>query len=166
MVVVAVAGILGGMAVLEIGSMRRGLEGDGAMRVVMGRLNLARETAVARRELVRVDFVGTNTVRTTVEGEVDEVMLESGVQFALVQGIPDTPDAFGRVSETTFGSITQTTIFFNSEGSMVDAGGSPINGTVFMAKADNVMSARAVTVLGTTGRVRGHRWDGRQWARV
>jgi hypothetical protein len=101
-----------------------------------------------------------------VEGEVDEVMLESGVQFALVQGIPDTPDAFGRVSETTFGSITQTTIFFNSEGSMVDAGGSPINGTVFMAKADNVMSARAVTVLGTTGRVRGHRWDGRQWARV
>jgi len=34
---------------------------------------------------------------------------------------------------------------------------------VFVTLPNVVLSARAVTVLGSTGRVRGYRWDGSGW---
>jgi Tfp pilus assembly protein FimT len=166
MVVVGTISLLGGAAVMQMGSLRTGLQGDGAMRVAMGALNLAREAAVARRRSVTVDFVGTNVIRTTVGEEVSEVAFESGVEFALVAGVGDTPDTFGRVSATTFGSVTRTSVVFNSEGSLVDGAGTPMNGTIFLAIPNTGLSARAVTVLGTTGRVRGYRWDGHAWVRT
>jgi prepilin-type N-terminal cleavage/methylation domain-containing protein len=166
MIVVAMIGILGGMAVLQIDTLRKGLLGDGAMRVVMGQLNIARETAVARRRSVTVEFVGSNVLRLTIGDEASNVAFESGVQYALVQDMGDTPDGFGRAAPTTFGSTMQTTVTFNSEGSLVDGGGSPINGTVFLAVPGEPLTARAVTVLGTIGRVRGYRWDGTRWSRV
>jgi len=43
MVVMCVIGILSGMAVLQIGSVRPGMQADGAMRMMMGQLNSARE---------------------------------------------------------------------------------------------------------------------------
>ena len=168
MIVVAMVGIMAGMAVISFGGMRQGLRGDGAMRVVMGQLNLARELAVARRRFVSVDFVGTNVLRTTVGDEVSEVTLESGAQYLLLAGQGDTPDAFGRISATTFGNATMTGVTFNGEGSLVvsQADGTVINGTVFLAIPNEPLSSRAVTVLGTTGRVRGYKHDGAAWRRV
>ena len=59
---------------------------------------------------------------------------------------------------------------FNTEGMLVDSGGIPVNGTVFLLiPTDGGFqqgSYRAVTVLGATGRVRGFRWNGGQWTRV
>lgn len=168
LIVVAMIGIMAGMAVVSFGSMRQGLRGDGAMRVVMGQLNVAREIAVARRRFVTVEFVGTNVIRTTAAAEVSDVAFEAGVQYALMPGQGDTPDAFGRTSPTTFGSATMTAVTFSGEGSLVvsQADGTVINGTVFLAIPGEPLSARAVTVLGTTGRVRGYRWDGAAWRRV
>jgi hypothetical protein len=40
------------------------------------------------------------------------------------------------------------------------------NGTVYLAMPSSLLSARAVTVLGSTGRVRGYKWDGRRWVLV
>ena len=58
------------------------------------------------------------------------------------------------------------TISFNTEGMMVDGSGNPLNGTVFLMIPKNVGSARAVTVLGSVGRVRGYRWNGMIWTRA
>ena len=58
------------------------------------------------------------------------------------------------------------TIMFNTEGMLVDSGGIPVNGTVFLLIPNQPGSFRAVTVLGATGRVRGFRWNGGQWTRV
>jgi hypothetical protein len=86
------------------------------------------------------------------------------VQYALVAGVPDTPDAFGRNAAVDFGGAP--TLVFTSEGMLVDAAGNPINGTVFLSINGGARSVRAITVLGATGRVRAYRWNGAQWTRL
>ena len=132
----------------------------------MAQLNMARETAVTQRRSITVRFVGANVLQIANGGEVTNLGFEGGVTYSLMPGIGDTPDAFGVASPTTFSSITQTQVQFNSEGALVDAANSPINGTVFLAVPNLPLSFRAVTVLGSTGRVRGYKWDGRQWKRA
>ena len=169
MLVVCVIGILGAIASFQIGSIRPGLLGDGAMRVVMSEMNTAREMAIAQRRRMQINFVGTNRIQierieltagqTTI---LRDVAFESGVGYQLIGGIADTPDAFGAGSATSFGA---TAVRFNTEGALIDTGGAPVNGTVFLAIPGQNLSYRAVTVQGSTGRVRGYKWVGNQWRR-
>ena len=155
---------------MQIATVRRSLQGDGAMRVVMTQLNNAREMAITQRRNMEVQFVGNNWVQiirddvpsgTTV---LTKVAFESNAQYSLVSGIGDTPDGFGNSSAISFGSAT--TIMFGPNGTLIDNNGDPINGTVFFSIARIPESFRAVTVLGATGRVRGYRWNGAVWTRV
>jgi Tfp pilus assembly protein FimT len=166
--VIALLGTLGGMAVMQMGAIRPVIQGDSAMRVVMGQLNLARERAIAHRRIVEVTFVGSNSVRLTQHDlpsgttEISTVPFEGRVQFGLLPGVPDTPDAFGNGAPIQF---TSATLQFNTDGVMVNALGAPVNGTVFLLIPNERLSFRAVTVLGSTGRVRGYRWSGAAWTR-
>jgi prepilin-type N-terminal cleavage/methylation domain-containing protein len=166
LIAVTLIGLVAGVAVGQWGALRPGFVGDGAMRMVIAQLNMARETAVTQRRSITVRFVGTNMLQITNGAEVTDIGFEGGVKYSLMANIGDTPDAFGMASPTTFGSITQTQIRFNSEGALVDSGNSPINGTVFLGVPELPLSFRAVTVLGSTGRVRGYKWDGRHWKRA
>jgi len=56
-----------------------------------------------------------------------------------------------------------TLLMFLSDGTFVDAQGNPLNGSVFLGLNNHPETARAVTVLGATGRVRGYRWTGSRW---
>jgi len=166
--VVALVGTLGGMAVMQMGAIRPVIQGDSAMRVVMGQLNLARERAIAHRRTVEVTFVGTNSVRLTQHDQpsgttvLSTVPFEGRVQFGLVAGVPDTPDGFGNGTPLQFSSAT---LLFNTDGVLVDTLGAPVNGTVFLLIPNERLSFRAVTVLGSTGRVRGYKWSGANWTR-
>jgi len=169
MVTLSITAVVGSMATANMVHARRSVQGDGAMRIVMSQLNLAREMAITQRHLMEVQFVGANWVRivrhetpgnaTTV---VSSVALESGANFALTGGVPDTPDAFGAAQ----------TVMFGTDGTLIDTNGAPVNGTVFLSIANLPESTRAVTVLGSTGRVRGYKWaaDGKgangSWVRV
>lgn len=167
MLVVCVMGIIAAMATLQIGSVRPGMQGDGAMRTVMAELNGAREMAIAQRRFMEISFVGTNRIQVIRHDlpngttTLRDVAFESGIQYGLISGIGDTPDAFGNGSATSFGSATS--IMFSTDGSLIDSAGAPVNGTVFVAIPNVHLSFRAVTVLGTTGRVRGYKWTGSQW---
>ncbi|MCX6551405.1 MAG: hypothetical protein NTY02_10445 [Acidobacteria bacterium] len=68
---------------------------------------------------------------------------------------------FGSARAVDFGGLT--TVWFLSDGSLVDAANLPLSGTVFVGIATRPLSARAVTVLGPTGRVQGYKWDSRTW---
>ena len=83
------------------------------------------------------------------------------MEFRLFTGIPDTPDLFGNTSATAFG--TATTVSFSSEGCFVNQNGDPINGSVFLGKLNQPLSARAVTIFGPTALIREWRWNGSQW---
>jgi prepilin-type N-terminal cleavage/methylation domain-containing protein len=167
MVVVCLIGILGSMTVFQYLSARPGMQADAAMRVVMAELNSAREVAVSQRRSVQVAFVGVNRVTVT---RIDvpsgttllrDVSFEANLEFGLVEGAGDTPDAFGN------DSASPDMITFNSDGMLVDESGSPVNRTIFLIMPNAPQSFRAVTVLGSTGRVRGYRWAGAsRWMRV
>lgn len=169
--VVGLIGILSSMAVIEMSRTRPALRGDGAMRVILAQMRTARELAISERRYMRVVFTGTNqmdVVREEVPGPATTVLgsrlLEGGMQFAIVSGVPDTPDSFGATAAVSFGTVTD--IKFSPDGTLVNQSGQSINGSVFLAIPTVTESVRAVTVLGSTGRIRGYRWDGRSWRLV
>ena len=187
MIVLAVAGIVTGSAILQMNSSRPSLKGDGGLRVVMSQLNAARELAITQRRNMQVTFTLGNKVeifREKVGAEVlttppcvgaivatgcllSTTFIEGGVQFLFPTGTPtiiDTPENFGKASGVDFGSATE--VKFNPDGMLVNQLGAVINGTVFVMIPGQRMSARAVTVLGSTGRVRGYKWDGANWKLV
>jgi prepilin-type N-terminal cleavage/methylation domain-containing protein len=175
MVTISITAIVGSMATAGLVTARRVYQGDGAMRVVMAQLNTAREMAITQRHNMEIQFVGGNWVRIVrhenavgVTTVVSNVALEGNVQFSLTAGVPDTPDGFGAMSPIAFGAAAA--VMFTTDGTLIDSGGSPINGTVFLSILNQPESARAVTVLGSTGRVRGYRWVvgkiASSWSRV
>ena len=171
MLTVAIMAVVGGMATARMATARRAMQSDGAMRVVMTELNTAREMAMTQRRNMEVQFVGGNWVRVVrheAPGSVTTVLrsvaLESGATFSLAAGIPDTPDAFGNGNPVAFGAAQ--TIMFGTDGTLIDGNGNPLNGSVFLTIANMPLTARAVTVLGATGRVRGYKWYGTGWIRV
>ncbi|MDE3156376.1 MAG: prepilin-type N-terminal cleavage/methylation domain-containing protein [Acidobacteriota bacterium] len=167
MVVVAIIGITAAMAVFQAQVSLPSIRGDAGMRVVMAELNTARSLAISQRRTIQVNFVPPNAIQL-VRDEIPTgttilsyVPFEANVQFLQFAGVPDTPDAFGATSAVDFGAATS--LSFTSDGTFIDQSGVPVNGTVFLGIPNQPRSARAVTVLGATGRVRGYRWSGTQW---
>ena len=171
MLTVSIMAIVGSMATASMVKTRRSMQGDGAMRLVMEQVLMAREMAITQRHNMELQFVGGNFVRivrhetsgpiaTTI---LTSVALESNATFSLTPSVSDTPDAFGANAGLCFGtssgSCSAAAYQFNSDGTFSDANGVVINGTVFLSIAGQPESARAVTILGTTGRVRGYKWS-------
>jgi type II secretory pathway pseudopilin PulG len=162
--------VISSIAVIQAGTARQSYAGDGGMRTVLGQFNTAREMAITQRKYMRVVLTAPNLVQvlredTTVSTTtMSSVPIEGRVQFTLTNGLPDTPDAFGYASAVDFG--TAVNVKFTPDGTMVNQDGQTWNGSVFLAIPQMPLSARAVTVLGSTGRVRGYRWTGRAWKLV
>jgi prepilin-type N-terminal cleavage/methylation domain-containing protein len=171
LLVVAIMGAVGAMATAQMAVVRRSMQGDGAMRLVMSMMNTAREMAVTQRRTMEIKFIGTNWIQI-VRHEVPagtttlrSVAFEGNVTYERISTITtDTPDAFGNSAALAFGSATSYT--FSSDGTLIDNNGNPLNGTVFLAVVNVARSQRAVTVMGGTGRVRGYKWTGFAWKRV
>ena len=172
MMTVLLVGIIGSIAVFQIAAVRPGMLADGAARSVAAQLNHARERAVSQRREIRVawnlETHRLQLIELPLPGDVESVTvsdtaLEGGVQFGLLGGAADTPDAFGRASAVDF---DDDSVKFTTDGSLVDDGGNPVNGTFFLLIPNVGGSFRAVTVLGSIGRVRGYRWNGATWTRM
>ena len=165
--IVALMGVLGTMSVIQLGASRASIKGDGAMRIVMSEMRAARELAIGQRRYMRVVLTEPDKIeirREEVPGPATTVMsttrLEGGPTYTLM-GVGDTKDEFGYASAIDFG--TATTIKFTPDGTMINQSGNLTNGTVFIGLLPDVRSARAVTVMGATGRIRGYRFDGKTW---
>ena len=175
MFICGVIAIVSTMAVFQIGVSRPAALGDGALRVLLSQMNAARELAITQRRNMRLTFTNGSQVqiiREEVPGPtlttIRTVVFESGVQFGLITGLPDTPDTFGNATSVVFASATGTPpeVKFTPEGILVNQDGLTLNGSVFVAIPNQALSARSVTIFGSTGRIRGYRWDGRFWKPV
>jgi prepilin-type N-terminal cleavage/methylation domain-containing protein len=145
----------------------------------VGSLRLARETAISKRREVRVYFDQTTPapdfeqhVETQViagAGELPFAMnyaaLSRTTQFYVFPGLPDTPMAFGNLSAIYIGGVSDgpPIMKYTTTGAFVDGNNNPINGTIFLGIPGSTVSARAITIMGATGRVRPYYWDGTQW---
>ena len=155
-----------GMTTISVSHAVEASRGDGALYTVMSQLRTAGAMAINRRRSIQVQFNAPNEIvvtrfevptGTTV---VNQVFLEGHVQFVQFSGLPDTPDGFGAAGAVAFDGQTP---IFTAGGMSVDAVGAPLSGTVFLGIPNEVGTARAVTVFGGTGQVRGYAWTGSEW---
>jgi len=158
-----VIGIVSGMALVTIINVLPTLRADGGMQLVLTQLRQARQSSVDQRRNFAVTFVGTNRV-TVVRQEtgggttaIADYFFPYQMITKVYSGLPDTPDNFGKANAVNFNG---NVVVFVSDGTAVDSTGALINGTVFLGIGNNPMTARAVTVMGGTGRIRSYRYNG------
>jgi Tfp pilus assembly protein FimT len=175
LVVVAVTMIISGIAVFQGQNYLPTFRANAAMGQVIQQMRLARSTAVSDRRAIIVNIsaaAGTMQLQQVPPTGGIPVTLSTvtlaGAQFCLVPGVPDTPMAFGNsqpvnfVNATVPGAVVTVTEFL-SDGSFGQAVGIPVNGSIFICVPGKKDGVRAVTILGTTGRVRPYRWVTNAW---
>jgi prepilin-type N-terminal cleavage/methylation domain-containing protein len=166
---------------------------NAAMGGVSSQLRLARELAISRRRNVEIDFTAPNKIQIHTWTVLNEPPIPdpipvylndniaNGMQFYLTPGVPDTPMQFGNSSPISLSRPSGAggwAVMFTSSGNMVGAdptttanmnsvgNSNTLNATLFIglpANSGNTETARAVTILGATGRVRSYTWSGSQW---
>jgi len=101
------------------------------------------------------------------------IPLESNVQFLSFAGEPDTPDAFigsapvapNAIYTGAAAGVPASGVQFQSDGTLTNGNGVPINLTLFLGVNNIPTTARSMTILGNTGRVSPYRGTGKAWFR-
>ena len=168
LVVVAIGLILAGVAVLRFSRAMESAHVNSAVQIAMGQLRMARQESMDKRLQYIVTFLPPRTIQTqwiatgipaTTERTIS---FTNDVQFSAEPGLPGlgkTPDNFGLgtkaidFNQATGGGGTQ--IFFNPDGTAIDAAGNPNDGVVYIAKPGELYSSHALTLYGATGRFKG-----------
>jgi len=161
--------IISAMAIVQLHPTIQQQQADAAMVEVASMFRQAREMAIAQRRQIQVSFIGNNQValnRLFINpAVVGGVVIQPPMGFRLTNGKGDTPDGFGNAGAIEFGGVVggPPTMMFQSDGSFVGPTGVPINGTVFLGMLNEPSTARAVTVVGATGRIRMWRNNAAAW---
>ena len=181
LVVVAIIMIISAMAVFQLPRFLRNTGSDSAMRQVVDQLRQAREYAIANRRYIQISFSAPGVVPAQItitqknsltagagpDRVLSVVPIQSPMQFTVFGGKGDTPDGYGNAAAIEFAGLNggpPAGMYFQSDGELVAAVTYlPINGSVFLGVAGDPTTARAATVLGTTGRVRGWNGVGATW---
>jgi type II secretory pathway pseudopilin PulG len=185
MVVVGLIMIISAMAIVAYLPVLQDARFDTAMREVIEQLRQAREYAIANRRYVQVTFPtvvaggGTQyqvvlTQRNDltagaggVQAVLSTVPIQFPAQYLVTAGSPDTPDGYGNSGPIVFEGVNGGPVggmLFQSDGELVDGTTfQPINGSVFLGYPGKNSAARAITVLGGTGRIRGWKGTGTTW---
>lgn len=141
-------------------------------------LRTYRQKAIAQRQRYIVTFAAPGTITISYWGiavpvnpppvVVQTLTLPPDIQFQVQGGMPNSPatvpDGFGSgITAIDFGQGlglgSQASVMFMPDGSSQDAGGLGYynSGVLYLGRAGELQSMRAVTVMGATGRVRGWR---------
>lgn len=170
---VALMMIVAGMAIISFGNVLPRAKANSAMDQMLYQLRSARARAIAHRREVQIQFVGTNQLTISelwpagAPPPPTTVSFEGGATYMVFNTVPDIPPPynFGNAAAIYFGGLAggPPIMKFTTNGSFIDGGNTLVNGTVFLGITGNVSTARAVTILGATGRVREYHWDGTQW---
>ena len=170
---VAILMILAGMAIINFGSVLPSAKANSAMDQMLYQLRSARARAIAHRREVQIQFVGTNQLTISelwpagIPPAPTTVSFEGGASYMVFAGLPDIPApySFGNASAIYFGGVTggPPVMKFTTNGSFINGGNALVNGTVFLGIPGKTSTARAVSILGATGRIRQYHWDGVRW---
>jgi prepilin-type N-terminal cleavage/methylation domain-containing protein len=175
--------IISAMAIFALQPALQDAKFDSAMRQVLDQLRQAREYSIANRRYVQITFptVGAQYQIVITERNappygpagagadvvLSTVPIQAPAQFLVNTAAVDTPDGFGNGSAIEFEGQNPGPVggmLFQSDGELIDGlTFQPINGTVFLGVANKPLAARAITVLGSTGRVRAWKFNGGGW---
>jgi len=193
LIVVGIIMVIAAIAIPVTQSSVQNYRANAAMGAVTSQLRLARELAISRRRNVEIDFNPPNGMQIHTWTVLNEPLIPdppavylndniaNGMQFYLTPGVPDTPMLFGNSSAINLSRPSTAggwAVMFTSSGNMVGAdptttanmnsvgNSNTIDATIFIGlpgNTNNTNTARAVTILGSTGRVRAYTWSGSQW---
>ena len=170
-VVLAILMTAAAVAVMNVSGAVRNSHVNTAYETVLMQLRYARQSAIDKRAVCIATFTAPQTLTISLvfnDGTPPQTQvtpLPNDVQFAIVNGIPTTPagapDGIGTGTVVIdFNRINGgggNTIYFQPDGSAVNATGQINDGVVYLARPGELMSSRAITLLGTTGRLKGWR---------
>jgi type II secretory pathway pseudopilin PulG len=161
------------------------MRADSAMQLLEAQLRQAREVSIDQRRQVTVTFKGTSELVEYIQalGSNPAVLLydyflPEGMAYTLFTGVPDlpTPNNYGNtyaVYGCSSSSLTTSyspvyasgscTLTFQSDGSVLNSSGSYVNGSIFIGIAGQTQTARAVSILSATGKIKGWRYSGSAW---
>jgi type II secretory pathway pseudopilin PulG len=181
MVVCGIALTVMAIAIVQMVPANSAAHADSVTRVVIEQIRQAREYSIENRRYVQVQFNSASsgqpqivitqknslTSNAGADKVLSTVLIGAPLQYCVCT-MGDTPDGYGNTSSTYFydsqTSATATALYFQSDGELVDAANyEPVNGTVFLGIGTKKTWSRAITVLGTTGRVRAYKSTGTAW---
>jgi type II secretory pathway pseudopilin PulG len=165
------------ISVIEMEPFIQQTQADSAQQQLKESLREARELAISQRRTMVVTFTGTKTTTLYQVAEPSNVVsttpyltlvLPGAALFMTYTGEIDTPDGFGIPASggIEFGGSPGTPtvgVQFQSNGTFTDGNGNPINGTIFLGLPNIPASARAITILGNTGRIKVYQYTGTAW---
>jgi hypothetical protein len=166
-----------GMAVIQSFGSLESYRATSAMDVVTSQLRVARQLAISQRRDVQVTFnlaASPQTISYQIQpgfagdftGPLVTIPLPQSTQFTQEAGVPDTPMGFGTCAGASGVCIANVSggppfMEFTSTGQFTDNTGiNVLNGTIFVGINKQVTTARAVTIMGGTGRVREYTYIG------
>ncbi|HVN83165.1 MAG TPA: prepilin-type N-terminal cleavage/methylation domain-containing protein [Terriglobia bacterium] len=169
LVVMTIVAIMTAVALPFIDNAVRKTHEDIAMYDVVMEMRRARQLALDMRRNHRLTFTTPRTLTITRIGMaslgepntvVATVDLPSDISFGR-NGIGVNPDPQITTTEAiSFNDNPQLYIEFRPDGSGVDAAGTLALGQVMLGRIGDVPSTRAVTLFGSTGRIKGLRFRG------
>lgn len=112
---------------------------------------------------ITVQYWGVGVPVSPAPVTVATYTLPADIQFAVQGGFPaNAPDGFGTGGtaidfDQGMGLGSQNYIMFMPDGSSQDLQGNFNSGVVYLTRPNDLYSSRAVSVFGTTGRIRGWR---------
>src|ERR1700682_2470594 len=178
-VVVSIILTVAATAVMNILPLLKKSKADAAQELVLGEMRRAHERAIDERRIYRFTLVAPQTIQLDVGTPANvqaritgstaafaqaqpPLVLPLGIQFSAVPGIPvgagAVPDGFGTgvtaIDLDVDNGGGQNQIFFQPDGRALDAQNRLNNGVVYIADPNQLLSSRAVSLYGSTGRVK------------
>lgn len=181
MIVLSVLLILSAFAVMSLQPTLQAEHVNNAYNTTLTSLRRAREAAAGDMRIYVVSFSGpvtgvnpnggtiTVTQNSTSGAVLFTATLPSDVTFHVESGVPTspitaptTPDGFGSAANTFdfnqgIGAAGGTTVYFYPDGSAHDINGNINNGVVYLGRPGYLNTCRAITIWGSTSRIRGWR---------
>ena len=174
LIVVSIMLIVLGVSFIQIAPMFKESQAQTALQTTLGQMRRAHEMAVDQRQVYRLTFTAPGTIQLDQVG-IDPttgaktytlqstMTLPSQIQFAVVTGLPNTtataPDNYGTGAtaidfDRDFGG-GGTQIYFQRDGRALDSSNRINNGLIYMCRPGQLLSCKAVSLIGATGRSKG-----------
>ena len=145
-----------------------------AVRTASLEMRRGRQIALDSRRKCRVIFTAPRTVRIESQApasqgggwsQLSEVELPGDIEFRIESAVGWGPESYPTSQAINFGTSGYSEVYFMPDGSAIGADGQNCNGVVYMCRAGDVETVRAVTLFGSTGRLKRWEWayDGSSW---
>ncbi|HEY3975323.1 MAG TPA: prepilin-type N-terminal cleavage/methylation domain-containing protein [Candidatus Sulfotelmatobacter sp.] len=172
LIVVSIGMIMAGVTFMALKPLLNQDHVDQSYDTVLGVMRTYRNLSIAQSKRYIMIFTPPRTLQVEYWGvgvpvnpapvPVATYTLPSDISYAVQAGFPNPgPENFGTgntaVTVNNCALVTQNCVIFYPDGSAQDDTGNFNNGVIYLTRPGDLYSSRALTIWGTTGRMRGWR---------